>query len=193
MSVEEIGAIEDLFERARTAKTAYDLHYELALEFSKLRRQTIRDLHKEAHVPLKDIAEELDITVVAASALSLKADESHATSPRWWTRVPDSVAERTKLGPGGIPISQIVAGKEIVDAMVTHMKTVTNGRSGITFTPAELTEAINKRLKREVPFGSVRAAFRSAIKQGYITHVGWGTYAITKTGLERAADRQRAR
>lgn len=192
MTTRDIDAIRDPVERALVAKAVYDAHMTVARQFSSLRRKTVAQLHKDLKMPHKEIAEKLGISVAASSALSGKAKESHGPTPeRWWKRVPEDVAENAKRGPGGLSIDKIIVNQEAIEAMLGVMKSVARGRK-VTHRPNDLIEPISRRLRREVPPSTIRAALRNGIEQGLIAHVGWAEYAPTEEGLKPAAERRKA-
>jgi hypothetical protein len=191
MSLDEIAEIEDPVRRALVAKQAQDLHSELSVEFGKLRRVTIRDLHRVHKMPQKEIAAKLGITVPAVSALALKADNTgNPATPHWYDRLPPEVATRAKRGPGGMSPDDTTASQDVVEAILKVMKRAPRSREGGTFRPADLIDPVKGEFGGELRESSIRVALRQAVRQGVIERVVWGEYALTSKGAMPVAKRR---
>ena len=155
------------------SREAYEYHTNTAHELARMRRAAIRELH-ETGLTYPEMAPLLGISEQAVAQLCQKAGKRPA--PRWWERVPEDVANEVKLGPGGVPLDQLVPSDAVLGAVVKAMGTASKRNSKRAFTTAELESAAQKALKRAVPRSAIRLALQRGMKQGQTVRVRWGQY-----------------
>ena len=174
MTPDDVAVVPDPIERAIVSREAYTLHWEIAMEMARVRREAVVEAHK-AGMTYKQIGAKLGITVPAVEALFAKG--TRPPTPRWWERVPAELAAEVKRGPGGTILQENVANVDVLNALVKAMR-VTSRSTVTTYSPAELVPKVEKRLKREVPKSAIRVALQRGIEQGSIIRVGWARYGV---------------
>ncbi len=152
---------------------------QLSSRLGRVRRDALIDLH-EAGWTWPEIAKLTGMSIKAVTKAAHGPGDGQAP---WWTRLPEEITESAKLGPGGLPRTQLVRRSELVETILAVFKehgkeTAALGRSAARMSRAEIATRVSEKLEKRVAIPSLRLAMNELIGDGRVERVGFGRYVL---------------
>lgn len=170
-----VRQIKDPLERAKRAAAEYAASRERAREYAQIRREAFVELHETVGMTWREIGDEVGMR---PGSVEKVAANRASDRPRWWERVPQSVAEPAKLGPRGLPREELFDSEETMRAIERVLLARGRRRRGVALSPSEMLGEVGERLGREIPMPALRVGLRRGIDEGRIVRVARGRYQV---------------
>lgn len=185
---QEIRSIHQLTERAIRVVEEHQKARELTQRLSVVRKEAILEL-RAAGWQWSEISA---LTGMSTKAL-MKAISNRPSSPGdWWNRLPEDIADSVKLGPGGMPRTQMIPKRILMEKILKvlaeeEMSSQRIGMDSARVAPGFIADRVGEMLGKPVPRPSLRLALYALIEEEKVERVAYGRYRLVARAKPRGA------